>query len=336
MPDNLEVVLLSLAWAAPVVLLGLIALWLLRGKSITAHVSIIVLIAVLSVISGVIGVSYAMFLSPHDRGVVLLVVGVAGAVALVSALVIGRRLGRQSVWEREAIGRERALEQSRRDLVAWVSHDLRTPLAALRAMAEALEDGLISVPEQQRAYFHQIRTETDRLARMVDDLFELSRIHAGALSLHFDAVPLADVVSDVVATVSPTAQAKRVLIRAEAMTWPVVRASDGELSRVIYNLLANAIRHTPTDGAVVVAGGTDDQGPWFAVRDACGGIPPQDLPRVFDVAFRGAAERPPDSGGGLGLAIARGLVEAHHGTIGVVNVAGGCQFVVRLPAPNPS
>lgn len=268
MPDNLVVILLSMAWASPVVVIGLVALWLLRGKSITAHVSIIVLIAVLSVISGVIGVSYAMFLSPHDRGVVLMVVGVAGAIALASALVIGRRLGRQSVWEREAIARERALEQSRRDLVAWVSHDLRTPLAALRAMAEALEDGVINAPEQQHAYYHQIRTETDRLARMVDDLFELSRIHAGALSLHFDAVPLADLVSDVVATVSPTAQAKRVSIHAEALSWPVVQASDGELSRVIYNLLANAIRHTPSDGGIVVAAGTDDSGPWFAVRDA--------------------------------------------------------------------
>jgi len=111
------------------------------------------------------------------------------------------------------------------------------------------------------------------------------------------------------------------------------------LARIVANLLRNAIRYTPVDGSVVVSGGKDDKGGWFAVTDACGGIPDEDLPRVFDVAFRGEAARTPPTGhdhdgagGGLGLAIVRGLVEAQRGEVAVTNVNGGCQFKVRLPA----
>ena len=91
----------------------------------------------------------------------------------------------------------------------------------------------------------------------------------------------------------------------------------------------NAIRYTPSDGTVTISGGRDADGGWFAVTDTCGGIPDTDLPRVFDVAFRGESARTPGSGGGLGLAIVRGLVEAQHGAVDVRNVDGGCQFVVR-------
>jgi signal transduction histidine kinase len=227
------------------------------------------------------------------------------------------------------------MESSRRELVAWVSHDLRTPLAGLRAMAEALEDGVVDTPDQVADYYRRIRVETDRLAGMVDDLFELSRIHAGALQLNLDTVSLADLVSDSLASTSAWAESKRVSVRAENGAWPAVRGSDAELSRVMRNLLANAIRHTPVDGTVVVAAGTDHNGAWLSVQDECGGIPTADLPRVFDVAFRGESARSPrhrgDGGAGLGLAIARGLVEAHNGVISVENRHPGCRFVVRLP-----
>jgi signal transduction histidine kinase len=282
--------------------------------------------------------------------VVLLVAAVAGVVAVAAALLLGRRLARQSVWEREAAHRERALEASRRELVAWVSHDLRTPLAGLRAMAEALEDGVVAEPSQVAAYHSALRQEADRLAGMVDDLFELSRIQAGALRLHLDTVPLADLVSDAVAAVGPAAARKRVQVLADRATaWPTVRGSDAELARVLRNLLANAVRHTPADGAVVVAAGTaptanaaadpaGGQMAWLSVQDSCGGIPDTDLPRLFDVAFRGETARTPADtpdplarGAGLGLAIARGLVEAHHGSIAVHNAGNGCRFVVHLP-----
>ncbi len=207
---------------------------------------------------------------------------IAAGCAVPVGLLLGRRLARQSVWERESAARERAAEASRRDLVAWVSHDLRTPLAGLRAMAEALEDGVVAEPAQVAEYHTGIRREADRLAAMVDDLFELSRIHAGALRLQVGAVPLGDVVSDALAALGPAAAAKRVRI-----------------------------------------------------------IPEADLHRVFEVAFRGEAARSPQphalpgasGGGGLGLAIARGLAEAQQGRIAVQNAGAGCRFTVHLPVP---
>jgi signal transduction histidine kinase len=174
---------------------------------------------------------------------------------------------------------------------------------------------------------------------LVDDLFELSRINAGALRLSLGDVPLGDVVSDALASAAPVATAKRIQLQTEHGDWPTVRASEPELARIVANLLRNAIRYTPPDGSVIVRGGRDDQGGWLAITDACGGIPDEDLPRVFDVAFRGEAARTPrtghdhdGAGGGLGLAIVRGLVEAQRGEVAVTNVGEGCQFLVRLPA----
>jgi signal transduction histidine kinase len=339
-PAPLQVVLIALGCALPVGLAGWLAVRLLGHRSIAASVSAVVLSGVLGVAAAVLGTAYAMFLSPHDLGVVLTVLATAGTVALGSALLLGRQLARRSVFQQEALERERALEASRRELVAWVSHDLRTPLAGLRAMAEALEDQVVTEPAQVARYHATMTRESERLAAMVDDLFELSRIHAGALRLQLDALSLADVVSDAVAVVHPAAVAKRVRILADrAGAWPVVHGSDPELGRVVRNLLVNAVRHTPPDGTVRLAAGADGDGAWLAVQDACGGIPPADLTRVFEVAFRGEAARSPDvpvgqaGGAGLGLAIARGLVEAHRGRIAVENAGPGCRFVIRLPVP---
>jgi signal transduction histidine kinase len=280
-------------------------------------------------------VAEAMFISEHDLQVLTIVVGLAGAVSIGVGLWLGRRLAADAMWAAEARASERRIEASRRQLVAWVSHDLRTPLAGLRAMAEALEDGVVRDPETVSEYHRRIRTETDRMAHLVDDLFELSRINAGALRLSLASVALGDVVSDVVASANPVAAARGVRVVAADGGWPTVRGSEPELSRVVANLLRNAIRYTPLDGTVMVTGGRDESGGWFAVTDGCGGIPEADLPRVFDVAFRGAAARTPSNdgtGGGLGLAIVRGLVEAHRGEVRVTNVEGGCRFLVRLPA----
>jgi signal transduction histidine kinase len=172
----------------------------------------------------------------------------------------------------------------------------------------------------------------------VDDLFELSRINAGALRLSLNSVSLGDVVSDAVASAAPVAAARGVRLVAAETGWPTVQGSEPELSRVVANLVRNAIRHTPSDGTVTITGGLNGAEGWLAVTDGCGGIPAADLPRVFDVAFRGAPARTPRSngdeggGGGLGLAIVRGLVEAHRGQVAVSNVDGGCRFVVHLPA----
>ncbi len=344
MRDVAEIILLALGGSLAVSAVGWSMQHVLRRRSIGTNISAVALVAVLAVAAGVTATAAAMFISSHDLKVLLLVLLVAGATALSNALWLARRLAAESLWASQARERERALEASRRELVAWVSHDLRTPLAGLRAMSEALADGVVSEPSTVRTYHQRLRTETGRMTGLVDDLFELSRINAGALQLTLQSVDLADLVSDAVASATPVATASGVRLVAEPGAYPAVTASETELGRVLRNLLANAIRHTPADGVVTVAGGEDDQGAWLAVADACGGIPEADLPRVFDVAFRGTRARTPDpraepAGGGLGLAIARGLVEAHRGQIAVSNAGPGCRFLVRLPlsvgAPRP-
>jgi signal transduction histidine kinase len=313
-----------------------------------------------------------MMISDHDRAVALTVVIVAGLVGLGVSLLLGRRLiaanralveavrsGRYRVPDQRlpalpaelaelareleaaygrvaaAHEREKALEASRRELVAWVSHDLRTPLAGLRAMAEALEDGVVADQETTRRYHGRIRTEVDRLSEMVDDLFELSRIHAGALRLSRQRVGLADLVAEAVAGAEPLARARGVRLRGDAQPGLPLHVDAAELSRALRNLVVNAIRHTPSDGTIEIAGGVEDGMACVTVADGCGGIPEHDLPRVFDVAFRGEAARTPGGGpgggAGLGLAIARGIVEAHAGQIGVTNAGPGCRFIIRLP-----
>jgi signal transduction histidine kinase len=331
---------------------------------------VLCLTTVAAVIAATIGTAKAMFLSGHDFGVVLLVSAVVAVVmagvsgVLAQMLVAGSRalaaearaigageFGASSAMlpasaelaelSRELDGarfrlaesreREAALESSRRELVAWVSHDLRTPLAGIRAMAEALEDG---VAEDPGRYRKQIRMEVDRLAGMVDDLFELAVINAGALRLSLDRICLSDLVSDTLAGADALARERGVALRGCADGKVSVRADGRELSRLMSNLVVNAIRHTPSDGVVQIDLRSDAGRAMLSVTDGCGGIPEEDLPRVFDVAWRGNNARTPgpDGGAGLGLAIVRGIVEAHAGEITVANIAGGCRFEISLPA----
>jgi len=370
--DQVDIVLITTAWAASVGVLGLLLGYLTRRRSFRWSITLVALVAVVAVIAGVIGTANAMFLSGHDFEVVLLVCLVAGVVAVAFALAVGAavvrgsravqasarlfgesgeyvapdagpaelhelstELARTSERLRESRERERRTEESRRQLVAWVSHDLRSPLAGLRAMTEALEDGLAEEPAR---YYAQMTSEVDRMVRMVDDLFELSRIHAGVLSLSLQSVPLEDLVSEAIAGADPVARAAGVRLGGSVDQGVTVRADPAGLSRVVANLVTNAIRHTPADGVVSVTGRTVDDGVELAVADGCGGIPESDLPRVFDVAWRGTHARTPEvdqtqgTGAGLGLAIVKGIVEAHHGKVQVVNETPGCRFLVRLPA----
>jgi signal transduction histidine kinase len=178
-----------------------------------------------------------------------------------------------------------------------------------------------------------MRQETDRLAMLVDDLFELSRIEAGALDLRFEDVTLGDVVAEAVAGAMPVATAKGVRLRGSTDgDGPALRVAPAELTRVVRNLLDNAIRHTPSGSDIEVRCEFADGHAVVSVADACGGIPDDDLGRVFDLAFRGDDARGRvNGGGGLGLAIAHGLVGAHNGTIRVENDGPGCRFTVELP-----
>jgi signal transduction histidine kinase len=170
---------------------------------------------------------------------------------------------------------------------------------------------------------------------MVDDLFELSKVQAGALHLSMQRVTLADIVSDALATATPIAQAKGIQLRGRAEEGLPLEVDVPEVGRALCNLVVNAIRHTPSDGTIEIVAGGEGRRAYVAVHDACGGIPPGDLERLFDVGFRGTAARTPapDGGAGLGLAIARGIVEAHRGEVKVANEPerGGCRFTVLLP-----
>jgi len=331
----LDILPVALALILPVVAVGTGLLYWVRRGSLTTTMTLLVLVPIIAMMTGVLGVSGFMFNATLTTMALVCVLVVL--VTLPIALVLGHAIARRSVWEREARERERAAEASRRELVAWISHDLRTPLAGIRAMAEALADGVVSSPKEVAGYAHRIGGESRRLSGMVDDLFELSRITAGALQLTMSQVALQDVVSDVLAAQTPVAQRKRVRVMANAATAPVVLGSDPELARVVRNLVSNAIRHTPPDGTVAVQLGVDGRDAVLAVDDGCGGIPDGELTRVFDVAFRGSAARTPSPngedqvGGGLGLAIAKGLVEAHRGRIDAHNHGPGCRFEVRLP-----
>ena len=235
--------------------------------------------------------------------------------------------------------RARALEDSRRELVAFLSHDLRTPLAGLRALAEGLEDGVL---EDRPAALRQMRQTVDRMTGLVGDLFELSRLHAPSAT----AVPprsmvsLVELAHDVTGELAAHAARRDVQLRLDVPAGDdrlAVRGNADELARAVTNLVGNAIRHTPRGGTVVVTTRRADDGRIeVAVTDGCGGIAAPDLERVFDVGWRATPERgtPDDAGAGLGLAIAKGVIEAHAGSIAVENVAGGCRFGVRLP-PEP-
>jgi len=238
----------------------------------------------------------------------------------------------------KARAREQALEASRRELVAWVSHDLRTPLAGLRAMAEALEDQVVTDPREVSHYHSQIRRETNRLSAMIDDLFELSKIHAGTLRLSPRLVGLEDLVAEVAASAEPVARAKGIRLTGSAVRGMPVFIDTAEMGRAVRNLVINAIRHTAPEGTIEVLGEIQSGMACVSVADECGGIPMGDLPRVFDVAFRGESARTPDpsGGAGLGLSIARGIVDAHSGQISVRNTGPGCQFLIKLPLARPA
>jgi len=370
MSAQAQIVLIAAGCAGAVGTLGIGASWLLRRASLRLSLQAASAIAVLAVVAGTLGTANAMFISQHDLRVIGMVCVVAGLVAFGFSWLLGRHVEAGSLALRRAaraLGqeetgfsapagpmaaelaalseelaatagklrdsreRERRVERSRRQLVAWVSHDLRTPLAGLRAMAEALEDGIATDPDR---YHRQIRAEVTRLSAMVEDLFELSRIESGTLSLSLDSIEAGDLVSDTVASMEALARARGVRLAGQADSALLIQADTRELSRALANLVTNAIRHTPRDGHVQVTATAEGDGVLMTVTDGCGGIPEADLASVFDTAWRGTRARTPeaDGGAGLGLAIVRGIVEAHQGRVSVVNTGDGCRFEVRLPA----
>jgi len=367
-----EVVALAAGAALALSLLGLLVTHHLGQRPLSVYLSVAALTTVLGIVAGTVLAGSRMFLSAKDERTVIVVLVAAATVGGLTAIVLARTLRQgigavsrlsSSLGQRpreadpssvptleldnlasqlreigeqlhESIVRERSLEASRRELVAWISHDLRTPLAGIQALTEALEDGIVTDPETVSRYYRTIGSEIARLDGMVDDLFRLSRIHSGLLNLNLELVSLDDVVSDALTLVRPMAKAKGVHVVGRVEEGSAgVRLSTTEFLRIMRNLLENALRHTPAGGEVSLQAHVSDYETVMTVRDGCGGIAEADLARVFELGYRGDAARSPepDKRAGLGLAIAQGLVQAHGGDIEVANESGGCCFTVRLP-----
>jgi len=229
-----------------------------------------------------------------------------------------------------------ALDRERRELTAAISHDLRTPLASLRAMTEALNDGIVDEPAEVRRYYATMRREIERLSRMIDDLFELSQLDAGALKLERLPICVQDIAAEVVDAMQAAARLAGVeLILNVDSSPPEIEVDGGRIERAIGNLVRNALEHTPGGGRVLVSVAATNGNVDLRVADSGSGIAPSDLPHVWERFYRADISRGRNGNGdgaGLGLAITRGIVEAHGGSVEAISGGGdGATFVLRLP-----
>jgi len=290
-----------------------------RTVSLRAQIALTAAVTAVLLIALVVA-ARLMFVTERDALVVsLLVLGAALVTVRVAALVARQR-------ERAAA------EAARRQLVAAVSHDLRTPLAALRLLVEAVDDDIVDEPTRRR-YLATMQTHIQSLSAMIDDLFELSRIEAGDIDWAIRRVELAPLVDETVAAMAPEGRARRVEVRSELDGAALVAAADPErIQRVLFNLIRNAIRHTPADGSVVVRAREGSDAVEIEVADSGPGIAPADRAKVFDAFYRGEPHAARDEGGaGLGLAIARAIVETHGGRIWLAPAEAGTRIRFSLP-----
>lgn len=317
--------------------------------------------------------SWLMFLSAHDLSLLLVLLAYALAVTAGPALIMGTGVGRRlAAIERaaESLGagdlaarmpgettpdelgrvaaafnqmaarledadhRRREVENARRDLFVAVSHDLRTPLASIRAMIEALSDGVVSDDANRDRYLHSITQEVQHLSLLIDDVFELAKLDSGELRLQMERVRMEHLVQEAIDSMRPQAERAGVLLAFQpGSDGPAVLGDPARLTSVLYNLVQNAIRHTPADGTITLRTRPVHLGIQVAVCDTGEGISPADLPHVFERFYRGEPSRSRETGGsGLGLAIARGIVEAHGGRIWAESFSQGATVTFELPA----
>lgn len=349
----------ALVVAAATLGAGLAAALLLRRlPTLRLQLAGLGLLAVLLPLAAVVLSGVVMFDSEHDLTVLALAAACSTA-ALAAALLLGRSIlrsiervrGASSALARgdlaarapetgpaelaelaasfnEMAANVEGLFDARRQLVAWASHDLRTPLASMQAMLEALEDGLAE-PEH---YLPALRQQVQTLGVLVDDLFELARIDAGAITLELRELPLGPLVDSCLRGLEAEAAARHVTLRSRIEGSDAkVRAAPDKVERVLYNLITNALRHTPSDGSVAVVVERLGQEVRVTVEDTGEGVSTEALRRMFDRFWRGDKARS-RGGAGLGLAIARGLVEAHGGRIWAENGPdGGARVSFTLP-----
>jgi signal transduction histidine kinase len=341
----------------------------LSTRLAAAHV-----VGFLVVLVNIVFTAYTMFISSHDLWLLALLLGYSGAIALIYSLVVSASIGDSLrslsdtaakmssgdlsarvpvTGDRElaevaesfntmaarleaAFARQLELEEARQNLIASVSHDLRTPLASLRVMVEAISDGIASDPLTIRRYVSSMEREIISLGKLIDDLFEMARLDAGQVSLRLEPSAISALVAETIDAMDAQAARHGIALQAQVGQFiPPVLIDPDRIQRVLYNLVQNAIRHTPADGTVIVE--VLDRGPDIQVnvRDNGEGITTADLPHVFDRFYRGDKARSRDgdhSGAGLGLAIARRLVETHGGRIWVAQPpTGGSIFSFTVP-----
>jgi len=343
-----------------------------RAGTLPRQFALVVAIVVAPVLLALVVVGALMVVSQHGAALLAVIVAAAGLVAIVAARLVAGGILRDVTAIRDglmAVGRgnrdvrietsahdelaqlaaaansmimqlrdeEAARDQSdaaRRDLIAAVSHDLRTPITSLRLLAEAIGDDIVDDPETRRGYLRRMSTHIDALSVLIDDLFELSRLEAGDISWSIEQVPLQELVGETVEAMRVQAEAKGVAVLAEVPdSLCPARANPEKLQRVLFNLIQNAIRHTPADGSVVVRAGPVGAGIEFEIADTGDGIRTEERERVFTAFYRGgtdAARTHP--GAGLGLAVSRAIVEAHGGRIWLADTAIGTRVRFTLPA----
>jgi signal transduction histidine kinase len=349
---------LALVVAAGSLASGLVLAYLLRrAPTVGLQLAGLALIAVCVPLTAVLLSGWVMFHMGADVKILAVAAGSATA-AVFAALVLARsitaslrRVGTAShalaageMSARAPVGGAReiaelaesfnsmaaGLEQlfdARRELVAWASHDLRAPIASMQAMLEAIEDGLASPDDYLPTLRQQVRT----LSLLVDDLFELARIDAGALTLELRRTPVAPLVASALQVLRPEAEARGVALSAEVDEQMEAQLAPDKIERVLFNLVTNALYHTPSDGSVAVRAELRNSDVLLRVEDTGEGLPAEAPGRMFERFWRADRARS-SNGAGLGLAIARGLVEAHGGRIWAENRAqGGACVYFTLP-----
>jgi signal transduction histidine kinase len=334
-----------------------------RVGSLSRQFALAVAIVVAPVLVALVVIEVLMVVSGHQAVLVGVIVVVAGAVAVGVAQLLARGilrdinairagLGAVSHGSRDAtietsardelteladaanamIVRLRDEEKARRDLVAAVSHDLRTPITSLRLLADAVGDGVVD-GETRRAYLERMSIHIDALSALIDDLFELSRLEAGDIGWSLERVPLSELVGETVEAMRVQAEAKGVAVLSEVPDALVpARANPEKLQRVLFNLIQNAIRHTPADGSVVVRAEPVDGRIEVEVCDTGVGIAPEERSQVFTAFYRGGEDAARSSAGaGLGLAVSRAIVEAHGGRIWLEDAPVGTRVRFSVP-----
>jgi signal transduction histidine kinase len=244
--------------------------------------------------------------------------------------LLGETLDRAAAQLAAGIEAERAIEAQRRDLMTSLSHDLRTPIANLRAMVEAIDDGIVRDPETLAAYTAEMRRSVMALVTMVDDLFELAQVDAAEFALDARSVPLAEAVRGALDLCRPEAAEKRIRLEVNLGAAAASPCSP-KLVRVVHSLLDNAVRYTPAGGRVTLHAGLDAAGIALSVQDSGPGIAADELPRVFEAFWRADPARS-SRGSGLGLTLAKRIVEALGGHIEASsNPDRGSRFDVTVP-----